>query len=119
MTEAEWLACSDSARMLTFLRKDIVLLVDDLPTESQREAIRAFLLGAATLKLRLFACWCCRRLWTELLDDRSQQAVEAVEHFVDNLATEEQLRAARMAAIEARNRIRAHPVRRMAAHAVY
>jgi len=94
MTEAEWLACSDSERMLTFLRKDIVLLVDELPTDAQREAIRAFLLGAAIRKLQLFACWCCRRIWTELLDDRSQQAVEVVERFVDNLATEEQLHAA-------------------------
>jgi hypothetical protein len=119
LTEAEWLACSDSAPMLTFLRQDIALLVDELPTSSQRETIRTFLLEAATRKLRLFACWCARRVWNDLLDDRSQKAVEVVELFVDGLATEEERWAARLAAIEARNAIRGHLIRRVAANAAY
>jgi hypothetical protein len=105
--------------MIRFLRNDIVLLVDELPTYSQREALRKFLLEAATRKLRLFACWCCRRIWTELWDERSRKAVEMVEQFVDGLATDEQRCAASFAAIDARNAIRGHLIRRMAACAAY
>ncbi|MCI0700349.1 MAG: hypothetical protein L0241_04645 [Planctomycetia bacterium] len=119
MTEEEWLTCLDSVRMLQFLRHDIVLLVDELPTYSQREALRTFLLEAATRKLRLFACWCSRRIWTELLDDRSRKAVEMIERFVDDFATDEQRWEAKFGAIDARNAIRGHPIKRMAAHAAY
>jgi hypothetical protein len=102
MTEAEWLACSDSAPMLAFIRRGAAVLVDELPTQSERDAVRRFLQESLTRKLRLFACWCCRRIWKELVDKRSRKAVEMTEHFVDGLATEAQLLAAHEEAFQAR-----------------
>ncbi len=119
MTEAEWIACSEPAPMLQFLRGGIVVLVDELPTQAARDAIRAFLQEPVTRKLRLFACWCCRRIWDELVDERSRKAVEMTEHFVDGTATKEQLWTAHLNAIDARNAIRANHIRRIAAHVAY
>ncbi len=71
MTEAEWLACTDPAKMLEFLRGKV----------SDR-------------KLRLFACACCGRIRHLLPDERSQKAVEAAEGFADGLCTRDDLTAA-------------------------
>jgi hypothetical protein len=54
--EAEWLACTDPAPLLIFLRGKV----------SDR-------------KLRLFAVACCRRLWHLLEDERSRTLVELCE----------------------------------------
>jgi hypothetical protein len=75
MTEAEWLACEDPAPMLEWLRGKV----------SDRQ-------------LRLLACACCRRLWHLLTDQRSRQAVEVVERYVDKQATAEQLHEAAIGA---------------------
>src|SRR4051794_28744846 len=72
MTKAEWLACTDPRRMLTFLRG----------TASER-------------KLRLFAVGYCRCLEAELPDQRSWDAVHAAEGWADGHGTEPDLTAAR------------------------
>jgi hypothetical protein len=64
MTEAEWLACTDPARMLAFLGDK-----------------------ASDRKLRLFACACCRKVWGRLRDQRLRVAVEACERVADGLDT--------------------------------
>jgi hypothetical protein len=65
MTEAEWLACAEPTRMIAYLRGKRV---------------------ASARKLRLFACACCRRLWT-WLEEPCRRAVEAAERHADGQAT--------------------------------
>jgi hypothetical protein len=77
MTEAEWLACTESSRVLDLL----------IGKGSER-------------KFRLFACACVRRAWHLLADERSRRAVETAERYADGLETEASLRAARDAAYE-------------------
>jgi hypothetical protein len=78
MMESEWLACDDPQPMLEFVRGKV----------SDR-------------KLRLFACACCRAVWDKLTDSRSRQAVELAERYANGLATEEELRSARLQATAA------------------
>jgi hypothetical protein len=75
MTEAEWLACTSSWRMLDFLDGKA----------SQR-------------KLRLFAGARCRQVWHLLADERSRAAIEVGERFADGEATTAELNAAAEAA---------------------
>jgi hypothetical protein len=75
MNEAEWLACTDSALMLDYLR------------------------GKATGgQLRRFAAACCRAVWPMLTDSRSRAAVVAAERYCERAAAEADLAAAREAA---------------------
>lgn len=48
--------------------------------------------------LRLFACWCVRQVWPQLIDQRSRNAVEVAEKYAVGEATEAELSAARDAA---------------------
>lgn len=94
MTEAEWIASTDPAAMLDWMRSG--RLSPNVKTSDRR--------------LRLFACACCRAVWDKLTDDspcpcllgcrkedchcggsgrvnRSRRAVEVAERFADGLAT--------------------------------
>jgi hypothetical protein len=71
MTEAEWLSADDPGLMLDYLENRV----------SDR-------------KLRLFAVACCRRLWPLLTDERSRDAVSAVEQYADGLASPRDLQLA-------------------------
>jgi hypothetical protein len=74
MTEADWLTCNDPEPMLHFLCQKQV---------SER-------------KMRLLACACCRRVWDQLTDPRSRQAVEVAERFADRQASMRDLTQARL-----------------------
>jgi hypothetical protein len=73
MTEADWMASSDSYSMLRPCRQII------------RQQPR---------KGRLFAVACCLRIWHLLDDPRSRAAIEIVARYADGLASEDQLREA-------------------------
>src|SRR5262245_41045217 len=68
MTEAEWLACTDTRRMRAFLRDK-----------------------ASDRKVRRFACACCRRIWPLISDPWGREAVEVAERYADGAASEEEL----------------------------
>ena len=74
MTEGEWWSCdpTDLDRMLAFLHER----------------------RASTRKVGLFACACCRGIWSLFTDPRSQAAVEAAERYVDGLGSRDELQAA-------------------------
>ena len=56
---------------------------------------------ASNRQLRLFACACCRRLWSFMNDERSRAAVAMAEGFADENVTQEQLNEAGYAASDA------------------
>jgi hypothetical protein len=71
VTEQDWLACTDPAAMLGWLRLT--------PRSDER-------------KLRLFSCACARRVWHLLTREQARAAVEAAERYADGLVGQEELR---------------------------
>jgi hypothetical protein len=78
VTEAELLVCSDPESMIAFIRGRV----------SDR-------------KLRLFGCSSCRRVWHLLPDDRSREAILAVERSAGEGAEPADLEGVRLKAREA------------------
>src|SRR5262249_13888762 len=78
MTEAEWWACTEPRLMLDFLRGK-----------------------GSDRKLRLFACACCRSILRFIPEGACRAAVEAALRHADGQAADEELAAARAAAITA------------------
>jgi hypothetical protein len=76
MTEAEWLACRDPDALLAYLRQEAYRRRGPFPSHR---------------KLRLFACACCRRVWSAIADDRSRWAVEVAERYADRLTSRHEL----------------------------
>jgi hypothetical protein len=62
-------------------------------TCTEPEPLRLFLNGETVgpRKLGLYACGCCRLIWSCLSDERSRSAVEVAERFWDGQAGEEEL----------------------------
>jgi hypothetical protein len=83
VTESEWLACTDSQKMLEFLRGK-----------------------ASDRKLRLYACACCRHVWDLLLDERSRTAIEVAEQYADGQISDEPLAIIRNGARLARRSVK-------------
>lgn len=75
MTESEWQTCTHAPAMLHW--------------QHGRTSRRKF---------RLFACACSRRLWKQISEPRSRNAVLVAERYADGLATRKELEAARAAA---------------------
>lgn len=71
MTETEWLVCTDSDSMVEALR-----------------------FHSTERKARLFLCARGHLVWHLLSDERSRNAVETAERFIEGLATSQQLEAA-------------------------
>ena len=78
MDEQDWLTCTDPRAMLDFL----------LDRASER-------------KLRLFACACCRRIWSLLAEAGARQTLETAELFADRLVGDAGRSAARKLAQQA------------------
>ena len=84
MTEEEWLECIDSIQMLWFL--DGTPGGDYIP-----DNLRVRLQGVTQRKLRLFACGCCRQIWSLLTDGTSRKAVDIAELFADGICDAEEM----------------------------
>jgi hypothetical protein len=84
--EREWERCSDPGRMLAF-----------------------FEAKADSRKLRFFACTCARRVWDQLTDQRSRQAVVIAEQYADGQVSRAALDRAQHAAQRARDSARGDP----------
>lgn len=77
MTEEEWFAYVEPRAMKWFLHG----AWGEQPRWSERQK-------------RLFVCACCRRIWSELADERSRQAVIMAEQYVESAVSKEALEGA-------------------------
>ncbi len=91
MTEQEWLACTDPARMLGALNS-----YHPLGPLFTWFGVRPS--WVEPRKARLFAAACCRSFVPKLQDERACRAVEVAELYVEGLATRHELNATALAA---------------------
>jgi hypothetical protein len=95
MTEAQWLASEDPDQMLVEVNRD------DAD-------------GQIARKLRLFACGCCRRVWSAITDERGRAAVETAERFADGQEAARAMRVVVKAAWKVVTATHYDPVNRLA-----
>lgn len=81
MTDGEWDNCTDPLAMLEFLRGNPTG-EDSVTWWNNRWQIDEPSKGHDR-KFRLFACSCCRRIWDRIPEKCNQDAVVAVEDFLD------------------------------------
>lgn len=95
MTEEEWLACEDPARMRAFLEAQRGV-VDNLLGRLVRKWLGGKSVALSKRRVLLFATACCRQVWDHL--GREERAlVEAVDANADNLASRGAIRECRLA----------------------
>ena len=92
MTESDWNRCTDPAVMLDSLGGGKRNWLTWLRPRRARPSDR---------KPWLFVVGCCRRIWHLFGDERSRAAIEVAERYVDDLAGEAELKAARKGAAAA------------------
>ena len=81
MTESEWLSIANHSQWM-------IIQLRQLGVARNKAGRR---------KLRLFSCGCCQVIWNVLPDNRLRDAVQTAERFADDLATKDELSAARAA----------------------
>jgi hypothetical protein len=69
MTGEKWLNCTDPSPMLEFIQSK-----------------------ATDRKFRLFACACCRNVWSLIVEERWRKAVEIAEEYADQACSSERLK---------------------------
>jgi hypothetical protein len=77
MTEQEWLVATNPRKMLAYLKS-----------------------RASDRKVRLFACACCRRVWSHVLPPSVQELVEVAEQYAEGAVDAAGLSAALQATID-------------------
>jgi hypothetical protein len=98
-----WKPCYDPGRHLSEGWRGTaidLLKLDTIPPQDRLWVVlREDVLDAKTL--RLFGVWCARQIEHLLTDDRSKQAIEVAERFANGQATDQELAAAKTAAVAA------------------
>jgi hypothetical protein len=81
MTEADWLACEDPIAMIEFLRGSPV--GEDRVSWGKNSHEIHLPQRGNDRRFRLFACWCCRRIWRHIPEPVNHAAVVAVEELLE------------------------------------
>ncbi len=88
LTESQWLSCNDPEAMLRHLGVDenwgYVVDENGIRERSEQKSV-------LDRQLRLFACACCRRVWT-LLPECGRKALEIAEQYADGTVTSKDLK---------------------------
>jgi hypothetical protein len=101
MTEAEWLLNANPDWMLRYLGAEASVHNRESRSYYRGEPLNYLEDETSDRKLRLLACAWCRRVWDQLLDERSRKAVNTSERYADGLASKKELGDARKEAAAA------------------